>query len=53
MSASDHEFKVLIVGAGLAGLALGQIFRQARIPFEIFERDDGTRAQGWSVGLDR
>ncbi|KAK5684264.1 hypothetical protein LTS10_004128 [Elasticomyces elasticus] len=46
------SFKVLIIGAGISGLALAQILRKHSIPFEIFERDDGTRPQGWSLGLD-
>lgn len=44
--------KVLIIGTGLSGVALAQILRKANINFEIFERDDGTRKQGWGVGLD-
>ena len=50
---SVQNRKVLIVGAGLSGLLLAQILRKAGIAVEIFERDDGTRDQGWSVGLDR
>ncbi|KAH7056121.1 hypothetical protein BKA57DRAFT_500473 [Linnemannia elongata] len=30
--------KVLIVGAGLAGLTLGMLLHKADIPFEIYER---------------
>lgn len=30
--------KVLIVGAGLAGLTLGMLLHKAGIPFEIYER---------------
>ncbi|KAK3111724.1 hypothetical protein LTR53_012731 [Teratosphaeriaceae sp. CCFEE 6253] len=44
--------KVLIVGAGVAGLALGQMLRKQGIALEIFERDEGTRKQGWALGLD-
>ncbi|TKA63947.1 hypothetical protein B0A55_12957 [Friedmanniomyces simplex] len=47
------DFKVLIIGAGVAGLALAQILRKRGLAFEVFERDDGARNQGWSVGLDK
>ena len=53
MVALDHKTKVLIVGSGLSGVALAQILRKGDVLFEIFERDDGTRSQGWSVGLDK
>ncbi|KAK3676061.1 hypothetical protein LTR78_004253 [Recurvomyces mirabilis] len=52
MNRHTSDFKVLIVGAGIAGLALAQILRNHEIAFEIFERDDGSRVGGWSVGLD-
>ncbi|OTB11032.1 hypothetical protein K445DRAFT_27083 [Daldinia sp. EC12] len=44
---------ILIVGAGLGGLLLGQTLRKNNIHFEIFERDrsDNIRAQGWAMGL--
>lgn len=48
----DKTTKVLIIGSGLSAVALAQIFRKENINFEIFERDDGTRLQGWTVGLD-
>ena len=44
---------VLIIGAGISGLALGQVLRKHEIAFEIFERDDGSRSQGWALGLDQ
>lgn len=51
----DHnDFnKVLIIGAGLGGLALAQILHHHRVPFEIFERDEdpSVRKQGWAVAL--
>lgn len=50
---SIQNRKVLIVGAGISGLLLAQILRKANIAVEIFERDDGSRNQGWSVGLDK
>ena len=49
----DTTTKVLIIGSGLSAVALAQIFRKADVKFEIFERDDGTRRQGWTIGLDK
>ncbi|KAK5060173.1 hypothetical protein LTR84_010057 [Exophiala bonariae] len=45
--------KILIIGAGLSGLALAQIFRRHGIAFEIFERHEVVRPekQGWALGL--
>jgi len=45
--------RVLIVGAGLGGLAFAQALRKHQVPFEIFERDSGpyTRSQGWAIVL--
>ncbi|CAI7572840.1 unnamed protein product [Penicillium manginii] len=44
---------VLIVGAGIVGLTLGQALKQKNIPFEIFERDEtpDARGQGWAITL--
>lgn len=44
---------VLIVGAGLGGLALAQGLRKQGISFDIFERDENenSRFQGWAIGL--
>ncbi|KAJ5131628.1 hypothetical protein N7448_005786 [Penicillium atrosanguineum] len=44
---------VLIVGAGIVGLTLGQALKQKNIPFEIYERDatPDTRGQGWAITL--
>lgn len=44
---------ILIVGAGLGGLALAQTLRRHSIPFRIFERDaqHGAREQGWAISL--
>lgn len=52
MGSLDSKFKVLIIGAGVAGLSLAQILRKEGILSEIFERDDGTRTQGWTIALD-
>ncbi|KAJ5125099.1 uncharacterized protein N7515_005163 [Penicillium bovifimosum] len=44
---------VLIVGAGIVGLTLGQALKQNNIPFEIYERDSTpeARGQGWAITL--
>ncbi|KAJ5809060.1 uncharacterized protein N7503_001278 [Penicillium pulvis] len=44
---------VLIVGAGIVGLTLGQALKQKNIPFEIYERDEtpDARGQGWAITL--
>lgn len=46
---------VVIIGAGLAGLALGQALKHAQppVPFQIFERDSGQgfRAQGYRLRI--
>lgn len=46
---------VLIMGAGLGGLALAQSLRKQGISFEIFERDadKDARSQGWAIALHR
>ncbi|KAF9879487.1 hypothetical protein CkaCkLH20_03030 [Colletotrichum karsti] len=51
--ASKQSPHVLIVGAGLSGLTLGQILRKNNISFSIFERDTraDARAQGWAIAL--
>ncbi|KAH9895416.1 hypothetical protein F4778DRAFT_783772 [Xylariomycetidae sp. FL2044] len=44
---------VLIIGAGLGGLALAQALRKKGISYEIFDRDDSSmsRSQGYAIGL--
>lgn len=53
MSNFDGSGKVLIIGAGLGGLALAQILHNQDVPFELFERDEApsARKQGWAVAL--
>lgn len=45
--------KVLIIGAGLGGLALAQILHHHHVSFEIFGRDEdlSVRKQGWAVAI--
>ena len=50
-----QQARILIIGAGLAGLSLGQGLKQAGIPFRIFERDGAAsfRAQGYRIRIDQ
>jgi len=45
--------KVIIIGAGLGGLALAQSLRSHGLEFEIYERDiqKYSRNQGWALSL--
>ncbi|KAF7968135.1 hypothetical protein HWV62_31754 [Athelia sp. TMB] len=45
--------KIIIIGAGLGGLALAQSLRSHGLEFEIYERDEGkySRNQGWALSL--
>ncbi|KAF2159828.1 hypothetical protein M409DRAFT_29638 [Zasmidium cellare ATCC 36951] len=45
--------KVIIIGAGVSGLVLAQILRQGGVPYEVYDRDDGTHWQGWAISLDK
>ncbi|KAI9316602.1 hypothetical protein BX666DRAFT_1858414 [Dichotomocladium elegans] len=47
------EDQVLIIGAGLSGLALANVLKNKGIPYKIFERETSPqdRTQGWSLSL--
>lgn len=47
----DEPPKVLIVGAGLAGLYLGLLLETAGIPYEIFERVAEIKPLGGVMAL--
>lgn len=49
MNGDPTKAKVLIVGAGIAGLTLGILLHKANIPFEIFERCYEIRPFGSAV----
>ncbi|MCJ1377644.1 hypothetical protein MMC17_000740 [Xylographa soralifera] len=48
-----NDTRVLIIGAGVGGLALAQVLRKHQIPYLVFERDAGdhARGQGWAIAL--
>lgn len=48
-----NENKIIIIGAGLAGLTLANSLKKQGIPFEIYERDQSidSRTQGWSLSI--
>lgn len=50
-SAPIKEPKVLIAGAGIAGLFMGVLLEKAGIEYEIFERSGQVRSLGSAVGL--
>lgn len=43
---NDSKPKVLIVGAGIGGLALGILLLKAGVPFQIFERNTDIKPLG-------
>lgn len=52
MATESAKPRVLIVGAGLSGLALAQCLRKQGVPFEIFDRDtDISTRQGWAIAV--
>lgn len=55
MSPTGSSPHVLILGAGLGGLAFAQALRKRGMSYEIFERDAGwdERPQGWTVSVHR
>ncbi|KAG0285514.1 hypothetical protein BGZ96_010253 [Linnemannia gamsii] len=44
--------KVLIVGAGIGGMALGILLHKAKIPFEIYERATVVKPLGTAMGFN-
>ncbi|KAK8048867.1 monooxygenase [Apiospora phragmitis] len=53
MNTAPSSPHVLIVGAGIGGLVLGQVLRKHGVSFEIFERSESryARPEGWAVAL--
>ena len=47
----EAQSKVLIIGAGITGLVLGQALKRHGIAFSIFERDPSISARGGGWGL--
>lgn len=46
-----HTPHILIIGAGITGLVLGQALKKHGIPFTIYERDHDVAARGRGWGL--
>ena len=51
---SPFQLPVVIVGAGIVGLALAQSLKREGIPFRLYERDPHlhVRASGWGISID-
>ncbi|KAK3326977.1 FAD binding domain-containing protein [Cercophora scortea] len=49
------KLPVIIVGAGIVGLALAQALKKEGIPFQIYERDQhlAARPSGWGISVSR
>ncbi|KAM0426443.1 hypothetical protein ACHAPT_008134 [Fusarium lateritium] len=49
----QNKLPVIVAGAGLVGVLLGQLLKQNGIPFEIYDRDEGLGARygGWAISL--
>ncbi|KAG0001402.1 hypothetical protein BGZ80_001503 [Entomortierella chlamydospora] len=51
MSSGGTRPTVLIVGAGIGGLALGAILERANIPYEIFEKSSSMKPLGSAIAV--
>ncbi|GAP85393.2 putative fad-binding domain-containing protein [Rosellinia necatrix] len=54
MGFSKDAQLVIIVGAGIVGLALAQALKKENIPFQLYERDQGLDhlAAGWGISIN-
>ena len=48
---AEARSKVLVIGAGITGLVLGQALKKHGIAFSIFERDFSARGGGWGLTI--
>ncbi|WNX60033.1 NAD(P)-binding protein [Acinetobacter baumannii] len=48
------QLHISIIGAGIGGLCLAQMLKQAHIAFDVFERDPApnSRTQGYRIRID-
>ncbi|KAI1129208.1 hypothetical protein F5Y10DRAFT_158928 [Nemania abortiva] len=53
MGNSNISPPIIIIGAGIVGLALAQALKKEGIPFQIFERDESLdhRSAGWGITI--
>jgi len=49
---SANKLTVTIVGGGIGGLALANMFERANIEYRILEKSTSAKALGSSLGLD-